>query len=198
MFTCPYCDSETSLDYNLCESCLKQVKCANKSCGALLRPNKPKCLMCGTPILETQQVEPTMNRYVRNISSTSKSYTEHVEVIASDTAIGSFAPLMLNNEQGHPRPRPHSPTIRVNTQPQPQLPFSSEIEPETSTEALSPDAVPDALPNAAPSSQQSKLDENQATALEFFEASGDELTPTIVDFKGPTRKDQLIRFLITY
>jgi hypothetical protein len=188
MLTCPYCGSETSSEYNLCENCLQQVKCANQQCGAALRPNKSKCLMCGTPTLESQQTDPSMNRYVRNVQSTSKSYSEHIEIVASDTAIGNFGPLMLGNGQPHPHPPSRVPIVRTLTLP---------AEPNTDTDASLGEST-DTSPSAPSPSSHSKHDENQVTALEFFENSSDELTPLVADFKGLLRKDQLIRFLIIY
>ncbi len=198
MLTCPYCGSETSSEYNLCENCEQQVKCAKQGCGALLRPHKSKCLMCGTPTLGAQQVDPSMNRYVHTATSTSKSHTEHTEITVSDIAIGDFIPLVLSRGQSQPRPQPRPAAIRVNPQSQPKLPFPAMVEDkdEAYTDATDNNETP--VVTEVPPTSQSKQDENQALALQFFEAFKDELTPLNPDFKGNNRKEQIVRFFITY
>lgn len=198
MLTCPYCGSETSSEDNFCENCEQQVKCMKPECEALLRPHKSKCLKCGTPTLVASQVDPSMNRYSHTATTTNKSHTEHTEITASDAAIGDFIPLVLSRSQVQPRPQPRPAAIRMNPQSQPKLPFPTMVEDKDEAYADATDGDEILAVTDVPPTSQSKQDENQALALEFFEASGDELTPLAPDFKGDSRKDQLIRFLVVY
>jgi hypothetical protein len=103
---CPYCATEIVDEVNFCIDCLNQVKCIQ--CSALLYKNKLRCLKCGEPIKDNGTSLGKMNTYSLKEKVTKTKSSRHIEIQASDTAIGALmarfpldlnAPLRLLNVQ---------------------------------------------------------------------------------------------------
>lgn len=190
MISCPYCTVKNSNAVNFCAQCFKQIKCLNSECSSPLTANAPICLVCGKAAKAAEQgAAAPMNEFTREIHQTQKSYREVTKIRASDAVAGQYAPYVGGAPGRTARFHIASPNVVHDDQVSTTPLF------ETSEEAQLPPAPP-AITEPTP---VPNLNDDKALALQFFEVtSDDELTPTEVDFKGVTRKEQLCRFLMTY
>lgn len=130
-----------------------------------------------------------MNEFTREIHQTQKSYREVTRIRASDAVAGQYAPYVGGAPGRTMRPYTIAPNVIQNN----QLPTSPVLEADEELR-LPPASSGATEPTPAPS-----FNNDETLALQFFEMTNDnELTPTAVDFKGGTRKEQLCRFLVTY
>jgi hypothetical protein len=181
---CPYCGTETGSEYNFCIQCEMQIRCLNPSCTAVLLPNKSKCLKCGLSIIQaTQGIPAPVNRFVRDVNSTTKSYSEHTEIHATDEALSQFAPLLMNSAQiGYRSPQIPRPSV-------PTAPTLPQLSPPQAAQADSVDAI------RVPSVQTT---DQKLLALRFFEQIDDTLIAKAKDFKGLNKKEQQIRLIVAF
>ena len=196
MVSCPYCGSDSPSAFNFCVSCERQVQCANPDCRAVLVAEKSRCLVCGKPLIAAEPING--NRIVRSVTSTGNTYTERVEIHATDAALSQLAPVFISSGRG--RHAPHSMTL--NEKPvQPALPFE-EID-ATLAEILDTDG--DDEPVVADSQMPADLAEaaeRQAAiadlAQTFFTPKGDTLVARVRSFKGNTKKEAQGRLVVMY
>lgn len=188
MAQCPYCQTSVIEDDYFCENCEQQVKC--RSCDALLRPNKTKCLKCGTPLVDVaqpQQPQVLMNEYLLEEKHTTKSSSRRISVRAATEAISHLAPVFgLQNQP---------PLIISPTRPLQSMPSAS---------GLLPPPILNQVVDEVDDGSTTPQDVTTATgtkhkASELFEADGDGgLTAIEKDFKGKSKKDQQKRFALLY
>ena len=196
MVSCPYCGSDSPSAFNFCVSCERQIQCANPDCRAALVAEKSRCLVCGKPLIAGEPING--NRIVRSVTSTGSTYTERVEIHATDAALSQLAPVFISSGRG--RHTPHS--LTLNERPiQPALPFE-EID-ATLAEILDTDGddgagasepqMPADLADAA--SRQAAISDLAQT---FFAPKGDTLAARVRSFKGVTKKEAQGRLVIMY
>lgn len=187
MHCCPYCGSETPASYNFCVHCERQVQCTNPDCHALLVPGKSRCLLCGKLVVGDDVASPNANRLVRNVTANGNSYTERIEIYASDAALGQFAPMLVG---GAVRQKSQNPSVSVNNQLlQQSLPFD-ESEPVSEQH----DVVDEGHHEAVFREGESRRD----VALELFEVEGETLVPRVRTFKGSTKKECQARLVVMF
>ncbi|MBD2094265.1 zinc ribbon domain-containing protein [Trichocoleus sp. FACHB-591] len=184
--TCPFCNSETPTEHNFCIICNQQTKCLSPSCGKKLVPGKPFCFSCGQAIAKLPSPSAQVNKYVRDIKQSGKTYEEYTEFSMSDHAVSEIAPFIVGQIISRPQKGTHKIVPNAAVVPQ-QLSLGLE------------DALPEMtalqLPEA-PSAQT--VETNLVGAASYFEQDGGYLVANIKDFKGTTWAEQQKRFILLY
>lgn len=192
MSACPYCNSPLQEKLNFCIECEKQIKCLQ--CGEFLFPNKSRCLICGTHIVdmrsENSQTLP-VNTYRLKESRDENSYKREVELQITDNAVEKITPVISYFTQ-----------IPGNNAGYKQLALSSKEEIVENLEEEIHDKEEDAIEqNEIINHELSKTSITQKEgdlASKLFVKDGDYLKPREADFKGEKKKDQQQRFLLLY
>lgn len=184
MVRCPYCAGDSPEAFNFCVQCERQIHCAGSDCRATLVPGKTRCLMCGRPVVGDEPV--IANRLVRDVSASGGVYTERIEIHATDSALGQFAPLLLG-VAARARQQGHSLSV-TGPSLQPALPFDD----------ADPSALHPELPQLVESRSAGEIVLPGHNAADFFDTVDDTLMPRQRTFKGSTKKECQARLVVMF
>jgi hypothetical protein len=187
----------------------------------LLVPGKSRCLMCGRPVvsddamiarlgtdesvaasrLATGDEAAPANRLIRNVSASGGVYTERIEIHASDSALGQFAPLLMGvasraRQQGHSltvtAPSLQQALLFEDAGPSASLPELAHLATEIGPPGRSAGGIG---PSGHPGEE---IVLPGRSAADFFDTVGDTLVPRMRTFKGSTKKECQSRLVVMF
>ncbi len=95
MINCPNCDSSINDDtLNFCPSCERQVRCLNKECRAMLKPNNSICLTCGETV-KNRGDSATFNTLTIDTTQDGNSFSQKIAVKATDASVGHMSGIAM-------------------------------------------------------------------------------------------------------
>lgn len=187
---CIYCGKHSSDEYNFCEHCYKQVRCANAECRSPLKADAPICLLCGRKIGDMTSVQPSTNIYTESIRQTADSYDMQRHLQVTDEAVGIFAPLVVNQMQSRTA---HQPMLTATDGGQ------ATVYTPMPSAAVVDDAQLEVPTERTDSHGRDAHSQGKELALALFQMTDDgKLVARVRDFKGKSKKEQQERLIVLY